>query len=83
MTLGEAIGEPDLLVPSIFGLWASHYISNSSTGDLADRIEKITAKTGNSGHRCVNMRMLALERFHAGAHADVEHALASLEFHDL
>ena len=66
VTLAEAIGEPDLLVPSIFGLWASHYIGNRSTGNLADRVEKITAKTGNKGHRCVNMRMLALERFHAG-----------------
>jgi class 3 adenylate cyclase/tetratricopeptide (TPR) repeat protein len=66
VTLAEAIGEPNLLVPSIFGLWASHYISNRSTGNLADRVEKITAKSGSKGHRCVNMRMLALEHFHAG-----------------
>jgi predicted ATPase len=66
VTLAETIGEPDLLVPSIFGLWASHYIANRSTGDLADRLERITAKSGNKGQRCVSLRMLALESFHAG-----------------
>jgi predicted ATPase len=66
LALAETIGEPDLLVASIFGVWASRYMANQPSEYLADRLEKITAESGNSGHRCVNMRMLALERFHAG-----------------
>ena len=80
VTLAETIGEPDLLMPSIFGLWASHYIANTSTGDLADRIEEITAQSGNTGHRCVYLRVRALEHFHAGEYREclelVDRALA-------
>lgn len=66
LALAEVIGEPDLLVASIYGVWASRYTADKPLENLADRMEKITAESGNSGHRCVNMRMLALERFHAG-----------------
>jgi hypothetical protein len=52
LTLAETAGESSLIVPSVFGLWASRYIAGSPSADLDD-----------SGPRCVAMRMLALEQF--------------------
>jgi class 3 adenylate cyclase/tetratricopeptide (TPR) repeat protein len=66
LELAEDIGEPDLLIPSIFGLWAGRYIANTPSADLADRLAELTASDIESGSRCVALRMLALERFHEG-----------------
>ena len=66
LTLAEDIGEPALLVPSIFGLWASRYIAAIPSASLADRLAELVAETDDDGSRCVSARMLALERFHEG-----------------
>ena len=80
LELAEGIGEPALLVQSIFGLWASRYIANIPSADLADRLAELTAAGTDTGSRCVGLRMLALERFHAGRYPPslelVEHALS-------
>ncbi len=64
--LAETVGETSLLVPSVFGLWASRYIAGTPSADLADRMAALTTEMGESGPRCVATRMLALEKFHAG-----------------
>jgi class 3 adenylate cyclase/predicted ATPase len=66
LELAEDIGEPEQLWPSIYGLWAGRYIANTPSLDLADRLAELTATGADSGPRCVALRMLALERFHAG-----------------
>jgi class 3 adenylate cyclase/predicted ATPase len=66
LELAEDIGERRLLIPSIYGLWASRYIANTPSADLADRLAELTASDTESGPRCVALRMLALERFHEG-----------------
>ena len=65
LALAEAIGDQELLLPSIYGVWASRYIENRPMEDLADRAVQI-ARGGDSGRYCVALRMQALGRFHAG-----------------
>jgi class 3 adenylate cyclase/predicted ATPase len=69
LELAEGIGEPALLMQSMFGLWASRYIANAPSADLADRLAELTAAGTETGPRCVSLRMLALEHFHAGRYA--------------
>jgi len=64
-TLAEAVGEFSVLMPAIWGSWANRYISGVDTADLAVRLGELTASRDDSGSRCVALRMLALERFHA------------------
>ncbi|MGE0661289.1 MAG: adenylate/guanylate cyclase domain-containing protein, partial [Reyranellaceae bacterium] len=66
LALAESIGEPDLLAPALYGTFASRYINAQSFGDYAERMRTIIATHPNDGHLCVNLRMLALKRFHAG-----------------
>jgi hypothetical protein len=40
--LAGDIGEPELLMPSIYGLWASRYIAGTPSADLADRVAELT-----------------------------------------
>ena len=69
LELAEEIGEPTLLIPSIYGLWASRYIAHVPLADLADRLVKLTSAGEDSGARCVALRMAALEWFHGGRYA--------------
>ncbi|MEX3011521.1 adenylate/guanylate cyclase domain-containing protein [Hoeflea sp. TYP-13] len=64
LELAEVIGEAQLLVPSLFGLWASRYISNKPSLEIANRLAEIVATTDDDGAKCISARMLALERFH-------------------
>ena len=64
--LAEQVGEPALLVPSMYGLWANRYVSGTPAPELAARFADLTASHGDSGSRCVALRMLGLERFHEG-----------------
>jgi class 3 adenylate cyclase/tetratricopeptide (TPR) repeat protein/energy-coupling factor transporter ATP-binding protein EcfA2 len=64
--LAEQIGEPSLLVPSMYGLWANRYVSGIPAPELAARFSELTESDGDSGSRCVALRMLGLERFHEG-----------------
>lgn len=66
LELAEDIGEPELVMPSIYRLWASRYVANTPSADLADRLAELTASGTDTGPRCVALRMLALERCHAG-----------------
>jgi class 3 adenylate cyclase/predicted ATPase len=66
LALAEAVGETSLLMRSVYGLWASRYIAATPSADLADRMAALTSELEESGPRCVAMRMLALEKFHAG-----------------
>jgi predicted ATPase/adenylylsulfate kinase-like enzyme len=81
LELAEDIGERRLLIPSIYGLWASRYIANRPSADLADRLAELTASDTESGPRCVALRMLALERFHEGRYTlslDLVHQALSI-----
>jgi class 3 adenylate cyclase len=82
--LAEQIGEPSLLVPSMYGLWANRYVSGIPAPELAARFAELTASDGDSGLRCVAFRMLGLERFHEGKYQPslrlIEEALS---FYDL
>jgi hypothetical protein len=69
--LAEQIGEPSLLVPSMYGLWANRYVSGIPAPELAERFADLTASDGDSGSRCVALRMLGLERFHEGQVPDI------------
>lgn len=64
--LAEEVGEPALLVPSMYGIWANRYVSGIPAPELAARFAELTASGGDGGARCVALRMLALERFHEG-----------------
>lgn len=64
--LAEQVGEPSLLVPSMYGLWANRYVSGMPAPELAARFDELTASGGDSSSRCVALRILALERFHEG-----------------
>jgi hypothetical protein len=59
LELADDIGEPRLLMPSIYGLWASRYIANMPAANLADRLADLTAAGTDMGPRCVALRMLA------------------------
>ncbi len=81
--LAGDIGEPELLMPSIYGLWASRYIAGTPSADLADRVAELTRSGGDSGARCVALRMLALERFHEGRYPpSLELVNEALEIYD-
>ncbi|MET0794450.1 MAG: adenylate/guanylate cyclase domain-containing protein [Polyangiaceae bacterium] len=67
--LAEEVGEPSLLVPSMYGLWANRYVSGTPAPELAARFGELTESAGDNGARCVALRMLALERFHEGFYA--------------
>ena len=41
--LAEQIGEPSLLVPSMYGLWANRYVSGTPAPELASRFAELTA----------------------------------------
>lgn len=64
--LAERIGEPDLLIPALYGSWGSCYVAGRSMRDFTERARTIIDAHPNDGHRCVNLRMQALESFHAG-----------------
>ena len=64
--LAEQIGEPSLLVPSMYGLWANRYVSGMPAPELATRFAELTASGADRGSHCVALRALALERFHEG-----------------
>src|SRR4029450_8625059 len=59
--LAEQVGEPSLLVPPMYGLWANRYVSGTPAPELATRFAELTVSGGDSGARCVALRMLALE----------------------
>ncbi len=83
LELAEIIGEADLLVPSLFGLWASRYIGNKSSSILADRLADTVALGEDEGAKCVSTRVLALERFHvAQFHQSLELVGRALEIYD-
>lgn len=63
LSLADEIGDNDLLVPSLFGLWASRYIAGIESASLADRLELIVTQGEDDGTRCVSLRMQALEFF--------------------
>ncbi|MES0881085.1 ATP-binding protein [Roseibium sp. SCP14] len=79
LELAEAIGEAQLLVPCLFGLWAGRYIGNKPSLEIADRMADIVATTDDDGAKCISARMLALERFHEAQYSQsldlVERAL--------
>ena len=81
--LAEGLNEYSLLVPALFGLWANRYVSGMPTANLADRFAELTTSSGDSGSRCVALRMLALERFHQAHYKSSlelsEQALAAYE----
>jgi class 3 adenylate cyclase/tetratricopeptide (TPR) repeat protein len=64
--LAEQVGEPSLLAPSMYGLWANRYVSGIPAPELATRFAELTASGGDSGSHCVALRTLALEHFHEG-----------------
>ncbi|MFO1060759.1 MAG: AAA family ATPase [Dongiaceae bacterium] len=64
--LAEAIGDPLLQLPALYGQWASFYILGGSMGDLATRYAAIAEAGGDAGVRLIGHRMLGLERFHEG-----------------
>lgn len=64
LLLADSIGDPELLVRSIFGLWAARYIGAVPSHDLADRMAAATNVDVDRGAKCVSNRMLALENFH-------------------
>ena len=66
LELAEEIGEPDLLIPAVYGLLAGRYIAVTGSAALAERLGELTSVDLDSGARCVALRMLALEQFHAG-----------------
>ncbi len=65
LELAEQIGEPDLLIPAVYGLLAGRYIAVTGSAALAERLGELTSLERDSGTRCVALRMLALEQFHA------------------
>jgi predicted ATPase/class 3 adenylate cyclase len=69
LELAEQIGEPDLLIPAIYGLVAGRYIAVTPFAELAQRLGELTSVGRDSGARCVALRMLALEQFHAGQYS--------------
>ncbi len=83
LKLAETIGEAKLLVPSLFGLWASRYIGNQPTASLVDRFADIVASGHDDGAKCVSARMLALERFHmADFHQSLDLVKKALRIYD-
>ena len=51
--LAEQIGEPSLLVPSMYGLWANRYVSGMPAPELATRFAELTASGGGPRARAV------------------------------
>lgn len=66
LALAEIIGDQNLLLPSIYGVWANRYIANRPPEGLPERAVQITSAGNDPGRHCVSLRMLALEQFHAG-----------------
>jgi tetratricopeptide (TPR) repeat protein len=64
--LAEETGEPSLLVPSMYGLWANRYVAGFPAPDLTTRLVELTANGADLGSRCVALRVQGLERFHEG-----------------
>jgi class 3 adenylate cyclase/predicted ATPase len=81
--LAEESGDAELLIPAIYGVWASRYIAVTPSADLAERMGELTSVDRDSGARCVAVRMLALEQFHASRYKQsldlAEQALAIYE----
>jgi len=70
LELAEEIGEPDLLIPALYGIWASCYVGARPMRDYTERARQIIAAHHNDSHHCVNLRMRALECFHRGEYRD-------------
>jgi predicted ATPase len=74
LELAEDIGEPGLLLPSVYGLWASRYIANLPSADLADRLVEVTAADADTGP---GASPFACWRWSASTRADTRHRWSS------
>jgi hypothetical protein len=66
MVLADEIGDVSLQLPAAYGQWVAPYIAGTRTAALADRYVALADAQPEIGPRLVGMRMLGLERFHAG-----------------
>ena len=66
LALADAAGDSALQFPAIYGLWAGRYLATSGSADLAERFAALAERDGETGPRLIGLRMLALEKFHAG-----------------
>lgn len=70
LALADEAGDPALQFPAIYGLWAGRYIAASGSADLAERFAALAEHDGQTGPRLIGLRMLALEKFHAGRYRE-------------
>ena len=70
LTLADEIGDVALQLPAIYGQWASLYVGGAELGDLAQRFAALAETQAETGPGLVGLRMVALERFHAGHFTD-------------
>jgi predicted ATPase len=84
LALAEAIGEAELLVPPLYGLWASRYLAGQPSADLAERMADIVSARDDTGAKCVSARMLALETYYkAQYHRSLELVDEALSIYDV
>jgi predicted ATPase len=70
LTLADEIGDVALQLPAIYGQWASLYVGGAELGNLAQRFAALAETQAETGPGLVGLRMVALERFHAGRFKD-------------
>jgi predicted ATPase len=66
MVLADEIGDVSLQLPAAYGKWVAPYIVGTSSEELAQRYVALAEMQPETGPRLVGLRMLGLERFHAG-----------------
>jgi hypothetical protein len=64
--LADKIGEVELQLPAVFGLWAGHHIAATGRRHLAERYAELADSQPDIGPRLIGLRMLGLERFYEG-----------------
>jgi len=66
MVLADAVGDVSLQLPAAYGQWVAPYIGGTDTSALAERYVALAEAQPETGPRVVGLRILGLERFHAG-----------------
>ena len=66
MVLADELADVALQLPAAYGLWVAPYIGGRDTSALADRYVALAEAQPETGPRVVGLRILGMERFHAG-----------------
>lgn len=83
LAIADHIGDAELQLPALFGIWAGQHIAGRPAGSIADRILSIAREHKLEGPTLVGLRIVGLERFYNGQFAEChELVMASYDGYD-